>query len=190
MDENFDKTIDHEAATKQAAPRRWSRAWVVGALAVAAVGGLGVAGAMSNDFGPRHMMERSGWGGPGGHHGPRGGFEGRGFEGRGFDRMMDAIDATPEQKEKLRTIMRNTRNEIEPLMDTMRDSRGAVVDILGAETIDRAAAEKLRGERLADIDAASQKITTALLDAASVLTPEQRKELREKFEERRGWGRW
>jgi len=185
MDENFDKTIDHEPATPQATPRRWSRAWIVGALAVAAVGGLGVAGAMSNDFGPGRMMERAAWGGPGGHHGPRGG-----FQGRGFDRMMDAIDATPEQKEKLRTIMRNTRNEIEPLADKMRDSRGAVVDILGAETIDRAAAEKLRSERLADIDAASQKITTALLDAAAVLTPEQRKELREKFEERRGWGRW
>lgn len=185
MDEKFDKTIDHEPATPQPAPRRWSRAWIVGALAVAAAGGLGIAGAMSND-GPGHMMERTGWGGPGGHHGPRGG----GFEGRGFDRMMDAIDATPEQKEQLRTIMRNTRNEIEPLMDKMRDSRGAVVDILGAETIDRAAAEKLRTDRLADIDAASQKITTAALDAASVLTPEQRKELREKFEERRGWGRW
>src|SRR5690606_37348002 len=139
-----------------------------------AVGGLGVAGAMSNDFGPGRMMERAAWGGPGGHHGARG------FEGRGFDRMMDAIDATAEQKEQLRTIMRNTRNEIEPLMDRMRDSRGAVVDILGAETIDRAAAEKLRTDRLADIDAASQKLTAAVLDAASVLTPEQRKELREK----------
>jgi len=187
MDENLDKTIDHEPATPETAPRRWNRAWVVGALAVAAVGGLGVAAAMSNDFGPRHMLERAGWGGPGGHHGPHGP---RGFGGPGFDHMMDRIDATPEQKEQLRTIMRNTRNEIEPLIDKMRDSRGAVVDILGAETIDRAAAEKLRSERLADIDAASQKVTNALLDAAAVLTPEQRKELREKFEERRGWGRW
>jgi protein CpxP len=60
--------------------------------------------------------------------------------------------------------------------------------LLGAATIDREAAEKLRAERIAAADEASRKLTTALLDAAEVLTAEQRAELLEHFEDR-GWHR-
>ena len=50
--------------------------------------------------------------------------------------------------------------------------------------------EELRAERVPAIDEASRKMTAAILDAAEVLTPEQRKELVEHFEERGGHGRW
>ena len=43
---------------------------------------------------------------------------------------------------------------------------------------------------LAAIDAASKKMTAAVLDAAEVLTPEQRTELAKDFSERKGRGKW
>ncbi len=72
----------------------------------------------------------------------------------------------------------------------LRGTREEVAKIIGAPTIDRAAAEKLRSERIATLDEASKKAMTALLDAADVLTPEQRAKLLEHFKERRSHGRW
>jgi Spy/CpxP family protein refolding chaperone len=77
-----------------------------------------------------------------------------------------------------------------PVFRDFRDTHEAVAEIIAAPTIDRAAAEKLRSERIAAIDAASRKMTTALVEAAEVLTPEQRAKLVEHFKERRSHGRW
>jgi Spy/CpxP family protein refolding chaperone len=57
-----------------------------------------------------------------------------------------------------------------------------------APEIDREAAERLRAEKIETIDRASRRMTDALIEAAEVLTPEQRAALIEKFEERR-WHR-
>lgn len=75
------------------------------------------------------------------------------------------------------------------MMREFRDARGEVMELMTAPTIDRAAAETLRAARIAAIDEASKKITAAALDAAEVLTPEQRAKLVEQMKERRGWRR-
>ncbi|TIU97082.1 MAG: hypothetical protein E5W00_24495, partial [Mesorhizobium sp.] len=67
-------------------------------------------------------------------------------------------------------------------------TRDDVAKLLGAATVDRAAAESLRAERVTAVDEASRKLTTALLDAAEVLTAEQRAEMLKHFEDR-GWHR-
>ena len=103
--------------------------------------------------------------------------------------VLDELDATPEQEDKLWDIIDKARTEIRPTFRDFRETREEVIELLGRPTIDRAAAEKLRSERIAAIDQASQKMTTALLDAAEVLTPEQRAKLVEHLKERGGRGR-
>ena len=160
--------------------RGWGRWIVVGGVAVLALGGIGIAGAMSNDFGGygmggfghfRHMS----MGGMGEH---------------GLDNMLEQIDATPEQEKKLWAIIDAARADIRPVARELRGTREEIAAIIGAPTIDRAAAEKLRSERIATLDDASKKAMTALLDAADVLTPEQRAKLLEHFKERRSHDRW
>lgn len=174
-EDGFDKTIDHNAnepAPTAAAPRAsWTRRLVVGGLALVAVAGAGAA------------IAGGGWGGHGGwrHGGP--GFGG----GFGIERAFDAIDATAEQEKKIWEIVDGVRGEVRPMMRDFRGTREQLAEILGAPTVDRAAVEKLRAERVAALDQASQKITTALLDAAEVLTPEQRAKLKLRMEE---GGRW
>ena len=94
-----------------------------------------------------------------------------------------AIDATAEQEEKIWAIVDGVRGEVRPMMRGFRDSREQLVEILKAPTIDRAAVEKLRAERIAAVDQASQKVATALVDVAEVLTPEQRAKLALRIEE-------
>jgi Spy/CpxP family protein refolding chaperone len=74
------------------------------------------------------------------------------------------------------------------MAEEFRDTRGQVAELLGAATIDRAAAETLRAERIARVDEASRKLTAAILDVAEVLTPEQRAEIVDHFRDRgRRW---
>jgi Spy/CpxP family protein refolding chaperone len=164
----------------------WGRRIAIGGVALAALAGIGLVAANSGEFRRDHGMRHFGMGA----HMERASMGGMGFGERRLEHFLDEIDATPEQSEKLKAIFGSARNDIGPMFEDLRDTRKAAADILGAATIDRAAAEKLRSERVAALDAASRKMTAALLDAAEVLTPEQRTELVEHFKERGGHGRW
>jgi periplasmic protein CpxP/Spy len=179
---------DLELKNSSAAPPEktwWRRAVIGGVAAFAAVAVIGLAAAAGGDFG-RDGMGRFGMGG----HMMHAHMGGMGFGERGMSHVLDEIDATPEQEEKLWAIVDAARGEMRPMFRDLRDTREAVAEILAAPSIDRAAAEKLRSERVAAIDEASRKMTTALIDAAEVLTPEQRAKLVEHFKERRSHDRW
>lgn len=179
--ENEDRTPSSQTAA-QPASKTWGRRAAIGGLAaIAVVGAVGYAAARSDDFG-------MGMGRFGGHmmHAHMGG----GFMEHRLGSVLDALDATPEQEDKIWDIIDKARTEIRPTVRDFRETREEVIELLGASAIDRAAAEKLRSERIAAIDEASRKMTTALLDAAEVLTPEQRAKLAEHLKERRGRGRW
>lgn len=166
------------AAATQGNGSRRTRWIVAGGVAVLALAGIGAAGAMGGGDGMgRQFME------VGMRHGGH-------FAGRGLGRALDAVDATAEQEDRIWAIIDDARTELRPMMREFRDTRTAVIDLLAAGTIDRAAAETLRAERIAAMDEASKKVTAALLDAAEVLTPEQRTQLVEHFKERGGPRRW
>lgn len=158
----------------------WRSRLVIGGIALLALAGAGVAAAQNGDFGR----------GMGGGHFMHSSWGGRGFGERRLDYILEAIKATPEQSEKIKTIVNKARDDMRSTREGFVDARDQFADILGAATIDRAAAEKLRGERIQAIDEASKKLTTALLEAAEVLTSEQRAELLQHFKERRAFGRW
>ncbi len=179
--------------TNSAANGGWGKWVAVGAVAAMLVGGAGIASAISDDSG--HGYKRFGFEQSremGSHHS---GFMRvhMGMRGHGIERALDAIDATDEQADKIYEIMDEARSEFRPLFREFRDTRDDLKDILSAETIDRAALETLRSERVAALDNVSKTMTDALLEAADVLTPEQRAELVKLFEEHGGRGmrgRW
>ncbi|HWV52291.1 Spy/CpxP family protein refolding chaperone [Pseudorhodoplanes sp.] len=91
------------------------------------------------------------------------------------------LDATNEQQEKLRGIMRDMLKDVLPARDLARSARQQARDLLTATTIDRAAMEKLRADQIALADSVSKRVTQALGDAAEVLSPEQRRKLADRF---------
>lgn len=103
------------------------------------------------------------------------------------------VDATNEQTEKLRTIVRTAVKDLIPLREKIKSARGRVRDLLTAPTVDRAALESLRTEQMANIDAATRRIAQALADAGDVLSVEQRRKLEERLDEwreHRAFWRW
>lgn len=184
------ETPAHVSATVR---KRVSRPLLVGAAAFVGLAAIGVGVVAAQDGRPFGMS--AGMAGEDGmmheaRFGDRGGRMADFMEWR-LERTLDGVDATPEQVERVKAIASDARDAIMPTMAEFRGTREDFAAIFGAETIDRAAAERLRAERLAAIDAASARGLEAMLDAAEVLTPEQRASLVEEMgERRRGWGRW
>jgi protein CpxP len=89
------------------------------------------------------------------------------------------IDASAEQQSKLQTIFAGAIKDLIPAHEQVLAARQQARDLLTQATIDRAAIEKFRADRVAAIDGASKRIAQALSDAAEVLTPEQRNRVSE-----------
>ena len=141
---------------------------------------------------------RGGWG-----HGKRGGRfanmsdeELEKFVTRMVKHVAIEIDATEEQQTKIATLVSAVAKDIRPMRKKMRATGKEIHEMLLKDAIDRNALEKLRADRLAEVDLMSKNITNALADVAEILTPEQRKLLDERIEDfrsmrghRRGWHR-
>jgi periplasmic protein CpxP/Spy len=125
-------------------------------------------------------MPMGGHGGPGHHAGPMGGF-GAGMS----ERMLDGVNATPEQRSRIRDIMKAARDDLAKQREAGQALRDLAMGVFTQPTIDARAAESLRQQMLAHHDQASKRTMQAMLDAAAVLTPEQRKQLAERVAQRR-----
>jgi protein CpxP len=99
------------------------------------------------------------------------------------------IDATTEQQDKLRAIVRGAVKDLLPVREKVLAARTTARELLTQQTIDRGAIEKLRADQIAIHDAASKRLVQAVADAAEVLTPEQRRKLSTMLPPRGGrWG--
>ena len=119
---------------------------------------------------------------------------GRGFGGMMFpgaierrvNRVLGLVDASTEQRQKVRAILESAGNDLYPIRQQRMENRKQIGQALAAATIDRAKIEQLRQEQLKLDDTASKRMTDAITDAAEVLTPAQRAELAKRMERRRG----
>jgi Spy/CpxP family protein refolding chaperone len=135
------------------------------------------------------MGPRTGW-----HHGDGPRMGGRGFGGMMFpgaierrvNRVLGLVDASTEQRQKVRAILEAAGNDLYPIRQQRMENRKQIGQALAAATIDRAKIEQLRQEQLKLDDTASKRVTDAITDAAEVLTPAQRAELAKRMERRRG----
>jgi len=90
------------------------------------------------------------------------------------DWMLSRVNATEEQRHRVKTILAGTLQEIAPFREQHRKNRQAFIEGLTQPSVDRAALEQLRRSELELAENASARIVQALADVADVLTPEQR----------------
>ena len=147
----------------------------------AALIGVALLGAVSGGFVSNAIGHGMGSGGPGwGHHGMHGPMnlaEAQEHAEHMVDHVAWAIDATPEQKQKLTVIAAGIAKDLFPIHEKMHAATTRAVELLRQPKTDRAALETLRAEQIATADEASKRLTQGFADAADVLTPQQRTKL-------------
>jgi Spy/CpxP family protein refolding chaperone len=154
-------------------PGNIGRRWFAG---LAAFGGLGLLAATAQAHGWRR-------------HGGMDGEEGARRIERRIERLVKAVDATPQQKDRLVAIATAAVADLRPLREQQRASRLRGMQLLAAPTIDRAALEQVRVTQMQAADARSRRMVQAMADAAEVLTPEQRVKAAERMKRRMEWRR-
>ena len=102
------------------------------------------------------------------------------------DDMLAEVEASDDQRDQVHAIVTAAIADMAEFREFKREGRAALVEALTKETVDRAELEALRRQKLDVADRASQRLLTALADAADVLTPDQRAELAEEWATR-GW---
>ena len=179
-----------EIPPNTAAPIRKPSALRRGLLATGLVAGGMVLGASGLALASAGAM---GWHG-GFHHGPRIGMIQHVVRG-----ALEDVGATTAQEDKIHDIIATTWTDIDKGGADREAMRKQILDLMKAPTLDREAIEKLRAEKIGEIDAKSKTLVGALVDAAGQLTPDQRAKLVQHMEERQaesggggpgGWGGW
>lgn len=104
-----------------------------------------------------------------------------------LDDALEELDATFDQKAKVKPALRQASEDLRKVFLDMRNNRDAYMLALLSSKVDREKVEQLRAEQFAAMDQASQKVAKAITDAAEVLTPMQRGRLATKIERRHRW---
>jgi Spy/CpxP family protein refolding chaperone len=102
------------------------------------------------------------------------------------DKTLQAIGATPDQRAKILAIQNQARADRQAQRQANGNVRLEMAQALAAPTVDPSAAEAARQKMLAQMDAASQRRLQARLMIAAVLTPDQRQQLLQIEQQRRG----
>lgn len=120
--------------------------------------------------------------GHGRHGGPGMGM----MEGRMADRMLDSVNATAEQRAQIKQITERARTEMQAQHEAGRALREQGMTLFTQPTVDANAVEALRQQMMQQHDQASRRRMQAMVEVSRVLTPEQRTQLAERMQQRRG----
>lgn len=121
------------------------------------------------------------WANPGRH----GGGPGMGFmQGRMMEHMLDAVNATADQRSQIKAIAERTKAEMKAQRDSGKALRQQTMKLFAEPVVDANRAEALRQQMLQQHDQGSRRVMQAMLEISRVLTPEQRKQLADRMAQR------
>ncbi len=180
-------------------PRSLQRTFPLSLRHAVATAALALAGGMTLVAAPTAALAQ-GHGAHGGHagmmaggHGP--GHHARGQEGHGgmgfmggprqMARMLDAVEATPEQRQQIRGILDAARRDLKAQRESGKALRDQARQVFTQPNVDANAAEALRQQMLARHDQSSRRMMQAMLEVSRVLTPEQRQKLGQRMDRAR-----
>ena len=142
----------------------------IGIAALLAIAVIGVAvGSLASTGGWRHDPERM-----------------RKHAEFALEIALREVDATPEQVAQVKAAALGALAALDALHDQHEANRDALIAALSKPEVSRSELQAIRAQELALADAASVQIVDALVDAAAVLTPEQRGQLIELARELHG----
>ena len=131
---------------------------------------------------------------PGGERCMRGGHEmGKGYGRHGMDaearieRMADALDLTREQRSQMRSIVDKSRPQTREARDRLSDSRKQLHALMQQDQASEGEIRRLadsQGKAMADMIVLHSKVQA---DIRSLLTPEQRQKMQQRFGRRHGF---
>ena len=151
---------------------RKPRAWrlLVATAAVALAGGLSQTAWAAPHDGPGMGMGMMGHGRDNGRH---------------MDRMLDSVNATPEQRAQIKQILQTAHADGAAQREAGRKLHEQSQALFTQPNVDARAVEAMRQQMLVQHDQASKRMTQVMLDVSRVLTPEQRKTLADRMAQRR-----
>jgi Spy/CpxP family protein refolding chaperone len=98
--------------------------------------------------------------------------------GPGFsEHMLDLVNATEAQRTQIDAILKAARTDLKAQHEANAALHTQMRDLFTATVVDAAAIEAVRAKLSVAHDAVSKRMTHAAVDAARVLTPEQRAKL-------------
>jgi Spy/CpxP family protein refolding chaperone len=100
------------------------------------------------------------------------------------DRALGKIDATEEQRERVRAVIEGLHQQAEGLHGSSGEVHAAFEELFTAEQVDSVEVERLRSEQMDRFDRLSRELASALVELGEILTPEQRQKLLELHEHR------
>jgi len=103
-----------------------------------------------------------------------------------LDKMLDMLKATDSQRTAIKAIAKRLFTEMQPIHQSHDRLHEDALKAFTADTVEGATVDNLRGQVTSLVDQSSKVFSKALLDAAQVLTPEQRQTLAKFIQEHHG----
>jgi Spy/CpxP family protein refolding chaperone len=157
------------------ARRGGAKRWMAGVITGVVVAVAGTAG-ISAWAQPARAMH--GGGGPGMFMGDPA------MMSHGLDRLLDSVNATDAQRSQIKQIAAAAANDLKAQREQGHALRDQGRQLFMAPVVDARAVETVRQQTQALHDQTSKRITQAMLDISTVLTPEQRVKIGERIKQR------
>ncbi|RZJ10049.1 MAG: periplasmic heavy metal sensor [Rubrivivax sp.] len=121
---------------------------------------------------------------PGGHRGGHAMMAPNGMFGGHMKHMLDRVNATDAQRAQIDAIYKAARQDLAGQREAGIKLHEQMATLYASTNVDAVAIESVRVQMSAQHDAASKRLSQATIEAARVLTPEQRVKIAEFMKKR------